>query len=61
MTPKEKAKELFHDCLNRGRGFISDYLAGEFAMLMVQELIAQDKGDYFIKVKKELKILLNYK
>ena len=61
MTPKEKAKEIYFSMLNAGKGFMSEYLAGECAMIAVEELVVQADTEYFKKVKRELKKLLHHK
>lgn len=38
MDPKEKAKEIYFAMLNAGKGFTSDYLAKECAMIAVEEI-----------------------
>lgn len=64
MTPKEEAQELFNEMLNTGGGYISEYLAGKYALITTERLIENcdnNKYEYWIKVKRELKKLLNYK
>lgn len=57
MTAKQKAQDIYHECLNCGKGYISDYLAGQFAFLVLE------KAGYSTdsKVYKELKKLLHHK
>lgn len=57
ITAKEKAQEIYHECLNTGEGYISDYLAGKFAFLILEKM----KYNTDNKVYKELKKLLNHK
>ncbi len=61
MTPKQKATEIYHNCLNIGKGMINDYACGLYAMYTVDELIEQTENDFFKKVRKELKKILNWK
>lgn len=73
METKEKAKEIYFSMLNAGRGITSDYLAGECAMIMVNEIIdelqcikeiykiAPSYLTYWRSVKKELKKLTHKK
>lgn len=60
-TPNIEAKDIYYKCLNTGMGYISDYLAGEFAHLIVQELQENADTEYYKKVEKALKKLLKHK
>lgn len=67
MTPRQKAKDIYSDMLNAGRGITSDYLAGECALIAVQymlstfELCNKKEFIFYKKVKAELKKILNCK
>ena len=66
MTPKEKAIEIYHQMLNAGKGYTSDYLAGQCAYIAVQTVIDAtpeiiNVREYWNEVKKELYKHLNYK
>lgn len=68
MTAKQEAIDIYHSCLNIGKGYISEYLAGLFAWQQVsmalrvsEESEDEEKWKYWLKVEKELKKLLNYK
>ena len=44
--PKEKAREIYFSVLNEGKGFISEYLAGELAMLFANTLNAEAEENF---------------
>jgi hypothetical protein len=44
--PKEKAKEIYFAVLNEWKGFISEYLAGQLALLFVNTLNEQAEENF---------------
>ncbi len=65
MSPKEKAKEIYHDCLNIGAGYISNHLAGLYAINVVTFVISESSSTstivYYKQVKAELRKILHLK
>lgn len=65
MKAKEKAQEIYSQMLNAGKGFTSEYLAGQCAYIAVQNVIDAmstiNVKEYWYDVKKKLHKILNLK
>lgn len=65
ISAKEKAKEIYYEYLNAGKGFISEFFAQQCAILCCEVLIFSNLSkqykkefEYWQEVKNELKNIL---
>lgn len=55
MTYTEKAKEIYFDTVNAGRGFVSDFLAAQMALIVAQHCYEATKDNWWKNVISEIK------